>query len=366
MPPIEGGRDLTPLQRGEAQQHAEEIHAFRRELERLDAAGILRLDDGQREAITRHHEALLARYASDFDIDRGTGAKQLSLGMRVASFLGALALAASVFFLFYQFWGRFATGTQVAILVSSALASLALTFFIQARDAQGYFTKLAAMVAFACFVLDISMLGQVFNITPSDKALLPWAALAFILAYACELRLLLAAGILCLAAYIAARAGTWSGVYWIYFGARPENFFPAGVLFFAFPMLVDHRGYEGFAPTYRVFGLLALFLPMLVLSHWGSGSYLAMPGKFIEGFYQVLGFVLAAAAIFAGVRRHWNDVVNTGVAFFVIFLYTKLYDWWWDWMPKYLFFFLLGALSILLLLVMRRVRAQLSTRAAAA
>ena len=34
--------------------------------------------------------------------------------------------------------------------------------------------------------------------------------------------------------------------------------------------------------------------------------------------------------------------VNTGVVFFVIFLYTKFYDWWWDLLPKYLFFLILG------------------------
>ena len=88
--------------------------------------------------------------------------------------------------------------------------------WIQGRDALGYFTKLAAMVAFACFVLNIVMLGQIFNITPTDKALIPWAALAFLLAYACDLRLLLAAGILCVIAFIAARVGTWSGIYWLH------------------------------------------------------------------------------------------------------------------------------------------------------
>jgi hypothetical protein len=31
-------------------------------------------------------------------------------------------------------------------------------------------------------------------------------------------------------------------------------------------------------------------------------------------------------------------VVNTGVTLFVVFLYTKLFSWWWDEMPKYLFF----------------------------
>jgi hypothetical protein len=45
--------------------------------------------------------------------------------MRVTSFLGALALAASVFFLFYQFWGRFPETAQVVILILGALGSLA-------------------------------------------------------------------------------------------------------------------------------------------------------------------------------------------------------------------------------------------------
>jgi len=351
---------VTATQRGEAQQHADEIRAFRRELERLEGDGVVRLASAQRAAIDAHYEALLERYAHEFDIDRDAGAKQLSLGMRVASFLGALALAASAFFLFYQFWGYIGTTVQVAILVASALATLALTFWIQGREAHGYFTKLAAMVAFACFVLDISMLGQVFDITPTDKALLPWAALAFILAYACQLRLLLVAGILCLVAYIAARAGTWGGIYWIHFGERPENFFPAAAALFVLPLVLDQRRYEGFAPTYRVFGLLTLFLPMLVLSHWGHGSYLPREARFVEGMYQTLGFVLSALAIFAGARRHWSEVVNTGIVFFVIFLYSKLYDWWWDWMPKYVFFFLVGAIAIVLLLVLRRLRARVA------
>jgi hypothetical protein len=34
--------------------------------------------------------------------------------------------------------------------------------------------------------------------------------------------------------------------------------------------------------------------------------------------------------------------VNTGITFFVIFLYTKFFDWWWDALPKWLFFLLLA------------------------
>ena len=348
----------TPL-RSEAQRRADEIAIFQVELARLDEEGVLRLDPAQQQALREHHAALLASFAGRFDIDRDAQARQLSLGMRVASFLGALALAASVFFLFYQFWGNFDETAQVAILLGAALASLGLTVWIQTRDASGYFTKLAAMVAFACFVLNLTMLGQIFNITPTDRALLPWAALALLLAYACDLRLLLAAGICCVIAYVAARVGEWGGIYWLHFGERPENFFPVAALLFVFPQLVDHRRMSGFAAIYRIFGLLSLLLPMLVLGHWGYGSYLAhydIEARSIEGAYELAGFVASALAIWIGARRQWPDTVNTGITFFVIFLYTKFFDWWWEIMPKYLFFLVLGLAAILILLVLKRLR----------
>jgi hypothetical protein len=42
--------------------------------------------------------------------------------------------------------------------------------------------------------------------------------------------------------------------------------------------------------------------------------------------------------------------------FFVIFLYTKFFDWWWEIMPKYLFFFVLALAAILCLLILKRLR----------
>lgn len=346
--------------RSEAQQRADDIRIFDLELDRLQDEGVLTLNSVQREAVSQHHAQLLEQYAKSFDIDRGTEAKKLSLGMRIASFLGALALAASVFFLFHQFWGHFDTWAQVAILLVSAFGTLIATMWVHGRESTGYFTKLAALVAFACFVLNIAMLGQIFDIRPSDKALLPWAAYAFLLAYACDLRLLLAAGILCMIAFISARTGTWSGMYWLYFGQRPENFFSAGLVMLAVPSVFDHRHYSGFAPIYRVFGMLSWFLPVLVLSNWGTGSYLELDRGLIEGMYQVVGFVGCAAAVWIGIRRHWGDLVNTGMTLFVILLYTKFFDWWWQAMPKYLFFFVLGVTAILFLLVLRRLRGALA------
>lgn len=348
--------------RGAAQQRADDIRVFRQELARLEAEQVLALSPEQRQALTAHHDRLLADLAQAFDIDRDVRGKQLSWGMRIASFLGALALAASVFFLFYQFWGLFPETAQVSILFAASLLGLGGTMLVRQRDATGYFTKLAALVAFACFVLNIAMLGQIFNITPSDKALLPWAAYALLLAYACDLRLLLAAGILCIMAYTAARVGTWGGLYWLDFGERPENFIPVSLAIFAVPQVIRHRRHADFSPIYRIFGLLALLLPVLVLSHWGRISYLPWPADTVEGFYQVAGFALSAGAMWLGLRQGWTETVNGALTFFVIFLYTKFFDWWWEVMPKYLFFLVLGLAAVLILVVIKRLRHGLHAR----
>ena len=347
---------MTALSRQDAQERADDIRVFQRELAILERDGVIALTESQRERAHEYQQDLLKQYALTFDIDRGMQAKQLSLGMRIASFLGALALAASVFFLFHQFWGLYGAAAQVAVLLIAALGTFCATMWLHGRDASGYFTKLAALVAFTCFVLNVAMLGQIFNITPSDKALIPWAALALLLAYVCDLRLLLAAGILCITAFVTARTGTFGGMYWLDMGERPENFFPVAVALFCIPQWIAHERFSGFASIYRVFGLLTLLLPMLALAEWGWGSYLRLDHDTVEDIYQVAGFAFSAAAIWIGVRRHWPEVINAGTTFFVIFLYTKFYDWWWKIMPKYLLFLVLGLTALLILFVLRRLR----------
>ena len=344
------------LSKTDAQQRSDQIRAFQHELVELEQSGVLLLFDEQRQRIEKCHQALLADYRAAFDVDSSHQEKQLSLGMRVASFLGAVALAASLFFLFYQFWGRFDTRGQVLILASASIITFLITVFVASRDSSGYFTKLAGLVSFSAFVLNISMFGQIFNITPTDNALLVWAAFALILAYSYDVRLLLVAAILCLIAFVAARVGAWSGVYWIHFGERPENFIPVALLLFFLPQWLDHKRFSGFALAYRVCGALALFIPMLILSYWGDASYLNFAPDLIEGGYQLLGFTLSAALVWLGIRKGWGDAVNTGVTFFALFLYTKFFDWWWQAMPKYLFFLVIGLVAILCLVVLKRLR----------
>lgn len=339
-----------------AQQRVDRIHAFEEELAELDREGILALDAEQRRSVEDYHRDLKLDLQRCFDIDATTQAKQLSLAMRIASFLGALALSASVFFLFYQFWGLLGTTSQVCILVAASVTSFIATVAVAGKDTSGYFVKLVGLVAFACFVLNLVMLGLIFNITPSDYALLAWAALALLIAYAYDLRLLLLAGIACVIAFVSARVGSWNGIYWIYIGQRPENFLPVGIALFLIPLWIGHRRYPGFSMTYRLSGMVAMLLPILVLGHWGNGSYLSLDPDIVEGFYQLAGFTASAGFTWLGIRRGWNHVVNTGVVFFVIFLYTKFFDWWWELMPKYLFFLVLGLAALLCLVILKRLR----------
>lgn len=339
-----------------AQHRADQIRAFQAELKALREDEVLTLPEEAQARIRTYHDELLRSLSSQFDVDTSHEQKRLSWGMRIASFLGALAISAAVFFFFYRFWGLLGTSAQVGMLIAAPLIMTLVVEWVARREQGGlYFTSLAALVAFACFVLNLSVLGHIFNIVPSENAFLVWAAYGLILAYSYDLKLILVAALTSLMGYLAAAVGTWSGVYWLSFGERPENFVLAGLLLFAGGLFVPGRR-PAFAAIYRVYGLLVVFIAILILANWGAISYLPFSNTVIEGSYQILGFIGSGLAIWLGIRRHWSGLANLGSTFFVLYLYTKLFDWWWDWMPKYLFFLLLGLIAIGLLLALKRLR----------
>ena len=343
----------------EAQARAERIRAFKQELVQLEDEGVLLLSHQQQLALSTHHDSLLSRFVESFDIDTSNRGKKLSLGMKAASLFGALAMAASLFFLFYQFWGFFSTWSQVAILMATPILLFLASLKLADIDRLGYFAKIGGMLCLAGFFLNLSMLGQIFNITPSPNAFLIWSAFGLLLAYACRARVLLFFAIMLLAGFISMTIATWSGIYWLGFGERPEHFLPAGLIIFTMPLglkRMPHAQYLGFATIYRTMGAILVFLPILVLANWGQGSYLPWSAEWNQGLYQVFGFVLAALGIWIGIKQRWSEVTNASQVFLILYLFTKFFDWWWDWMPKYLFFFLLALSSILALLIFRRLR----------
>ena len=118
------------LSQGEAQARVDQVHAFQKELIELQNSDALALTPEQDESVNRYHDKLLGSLASQFDVDTDAQSKQLTWGMKIASLLGALAMAISIFFLFYQFWGYLGTAIQVSILVSVPVALFMLSMHL--------------------------------------------------------------------------------------------------------------------------------------------------------------------------------------------------------------------------------------------
>jgi len=341
-----------PLGRREAQQRADRLRIFRQELAGLEREQVLVLTEEQRARLEPFLEQSLGQLAREYDVDTTESQKQLSLGMRIVSALGGLALCAAVFLFFYRFWGSIPTAGQVAILIATPLVGLAAMHVTARRERTLYFTGLIGLVVFASFVLNLYVLGQIFNIISSPNAFLPWGGLAIALAYTYGQRLLLAAGLVCWLVFVPATIVSWTGAWWQSFAERPECILICAAAVVAACFLVR----KDFAGTFSLVGLLAIFGSLLALWHNGSGSFIAVDPKAIERGYQVIAFVAAGLTTWFGIRTNHSTIMNLGAAAFTLFLFLKFVDWWWDWMPKYLFFFIVGAIAIGLLMGFRTLR----------
>ncbi len=343
-----------------AQKRVDGIRVFRTELETVEREGALTLSEDQRKGLREYHDRILESLASQFDVDTTHRQKQMSWGMRIVSTLGALALAIAVYLFFYRFWGLMTTPVQIAVLLSAPLLAVAAMEWCSRHERTLYFTGLLGLVAFGCFVLNIIVLGTVFNITPSQNALLVWGVFGVLLAYLYGIRIILGAGVLALMGYLTTTLGFWTGSYWLHRLERPENYLIAGLVAFLVPIVIPHRTLERFPSIYRLLGSLATFVAILVLGSWGAGSYLPLTADGVEIVYQLVGFLVAGLAIWIGIRKDWRETTYLGSTFFVIYLYVKFFDWWWELMPKYLFFLVLGAVAVAMLVILKKARSLIS------
>jgi uncharacterized membrane protein len=280
--------------------------------------------------------------------------------MRIASTLGGIAICTAVVLFFMRYWGFLDTPVQVAIVAAVPLLALVGAEFLAARERTLYFTGLLALVAFASFVMNLVVLGTIFNINSTERALLAWGGFAMVVAYRYGLRLLLSLGLLLLIGYGASLVTAQFGYRWLDFGERPELVGFLSLLAFCAPFAIRHRRHTDFPAVYRLIGIIVFFVCVLSLAEWGIPSYLPFGQNNIERLYGFVGLVTSAGAIWMGIARHWNDVVNASATAFVIFLYTRLYHLLWDWMPKYLFFATIGALGIVLVLAFKQMRGQMA------
>ena len=110
----------------DAQKRVDRIDSFNEELSTLTQEGVLTLSKIQNDSIASYHSKLIESISQEFDINKTHKDKQLSIGMKISSFLGALALSSSLFFFFYQFWAYFSLYQQIAIC---GIISLSVTSY---------------------------------------------------------------------------------------------------------------------------------------------------------------------------------------------------------------------------------------------
>lgn len=177
-----------------------------------------------------------------------------------------------------------------------------------------------------------------------------------ILAYAYGLRTPLITGLVLLEAFIAAEILLVSGSAWYNLPSRPENFMLGGALILLLPPVILGRHPPGFPVLYRMLGLAGLLIPTLVLSQNGDLSHLRRWADTVQTCYMLFGFAAGAVAIWFGLARRLKDLVYGGSFFLAVFLYAQYLEWWWDWMPKYLFFLIVAATAVAAVSVMKRLR----------
>jgi len=343
--------------KAEAQRRVDQIQAFTRELGELERGGIVAFAPEQRAAVSAHHAQVLATLARQFDVDRSEPQRQMAIGMRVASLLAAVALSAGVVLFFYRVWGALAVPAQVGVLIAMPLVLLAATEFAARRESTGYVASILAIIAAASFALDLSVVGTIFNMTPGPTILAAWAAFTLAIAYAYGQRLLLAGSLGAAMGYVVAITAAATGVEWSVAIVRPEPLLLLGPCAIAASFWRPATRPERFDATWRLVGAGALLLPLVFLSTWPEHfSYRLLPFRVLHALYDVAGFLVPVALTWWAIRRRWTDLANLGTAFLVLFAYAKFFDWWWQLLPGYLFFLLLGGLAVATMLVLARLR----------
>ena len=360
-----------PRSKDDAQRRADQIAAFRAELRELEREGAT-LDPRQLDTIDAHQQDVLRTLARDFDIDRGEREKRMSTGMRLASLFGACALTAAVVSFVYRIWGSLSTAPQVALLTAAPLVATLGMIVAGRLERTRYVSSIFAVVACAAMVLQTVMLGTLFNVRSSPHVVAVWAAFALAVAVPWRFGVLFALGVAAATVYIAAIAVDLAGYYWMAVLERPELVaLPAGLLLIALSRVrlktssltvagVRVTVPRELVPWGRAVLLLIVLGTILVLSASGTVSLLPFDENAIMIAYQLVAVAASIITIGLGLRQGLPEVVVIGSLFTGMFLLLRFIDWWWDWMPKYLFFLILTAVALAWLWGLRLARRRLA------
>jgi uncharacterized membrane protein len=334
--------------------------------------------------------------------------RKLGRGVTILINLGAIALGAGLLVFFASNWVEFGRAAKVASLFALTLAFYVAGFELT-RDGRWSFPKLGvALIFLGCvmFGTDIVLLALIYDVTAEHAWSFLVQAVAWLaVAYIVRSRLVLFLGLIGVVAWFGAEVGYCWGGYWIYLG-RPFHFIGVGACLLAVAGVHGWRGQRDFAAAWALVGLLVVYLSTLILSifdvqrhvrvdaatapalvwllfavpyvlaaialgiihrRW-SRSTLAEPPAVVvlvllgcmilasviavtphsrELWFILLLTLLTSAGVYLGIAWESPVFLNTSLVFFAVNLYTRFYEYFWDAMPKSLFFIIGGATLML-------------------
>ena len=333
--------------------------------------------------------------------------RKLGRGVTILINLGAIILAAGLIIFFASNWIEFGRAGKVSSLLLLTLFFYVVGFELT-EAGRWHFPALGlALVFLGCvmFGVDILLLALIYDLTAEHawSLLLDWLVWLAV-AYLLRSRLILFLGLIGITAWFGVEVGYLWGGYWIYL-SRPFHFIGLGACLAALAAIHAGRGDRRFAAPYALVGLLLIYLSTLVLSifdlqrefravNWRApglvwvmmyapyvmaaaalafihvrwrrtrlmdppvlavlfllilmvlSTFIAwLPGH-REFWFILLLTLLTSAGIYLGVAWESPVVLNTSLVFFAINVYTRFYEYFWDAMPKSLFFIIAGATLI--------------------
>ena len=349
--------------------------------------------------------------------------RKLGRGVSILINLGAIILAAGLIIFFASNWIEFGRAAKIASLFALTLFFYLVGFELT-QEGRWNFPKLGlALIFLGCvmFGVDILLLALIYDLTAEHAwALMMDAAAWLAIAYLVRSRLVLFLGLIGVVSWFGAEVGYLWGGYWIYLG-RPLHFIGLGACLVAMAGIHGWRGQRSFAAPFALVGLLLIYLSTLILSifdvqkgfraeAWSApvavwlmliGPYLFVLAALVfihvrwqrtrmtdppalvvlfllalmllssviawtpgprEFWFILLLTLFTSAGIYLGIAWESSVFLNTSIVFFALNVYTRFYEYFWDAMPKSLFFIIGGATLIAGGIWVERIRRRLVQR----
>jgi uncharacterized membrane protein len=335
---------------------AQRILAFREEVATLQDEGMVGRDGELLAKVTAHHDAILADISAREEVDFTRSEARLSTGMRIATVLGAAALSAAWGFFVAAAWDDLGRGARLALVIIPPILLTLGTAYAARRESSGYVASIVATVAAIAFAVNLTALGVLYDLPDSRRIFLAVGTFAMLLAYGYGLAMPLLIGIGGIGGWLWSLAAIPQGRWWDGVFGQLEFLALLGVGAMLMPA-ITRKGPPSFALVWRAVGATGMVVALLFLGLTADASFFDGANRdVVEGIYQLLGGVVFTAMVWQGLVRDRTELVRVGSVGLALLLFFRMVDWFWDWIPKWLFFLVVGGIAFGALLLLRRLR----------